>query len=63
VKETASTSVDTIHKNVSKMSYALLQGSGVMVNSKNEIMGNNKTFQTELENVLNQGYCLDFGGQ
>ncbi len=39
VKETASTSVDTIHKNVTKMSYTLLQGSCVMVNSKNEIMG------------------------
>ena len=50
VKELASTAVDTIHKNVSKMSYALLQGSGVMVNAKNEIMSNSKSFQTELSN-------------
>lgn len=50
VKELAYTTKDTIHKNVSKMSYALLQGSGVMVNARGEIMGNNTTFQKELSN-------------
>jgi hypothetical protein len=48
VKELACTSVDTIHKNVSKLSYALFQGSGVMVNQNGEIMGN--AFQKELSN-------------
>ena len=50
VKELAYTTKDTIHKNVSKMSYALLQGSGVLVNGKGEIMGNNTSFQKELSN-------------
>jgi hypothetical protein len=31
VKELACTLVDTIHKNVSKLSYTLFQGSGVMI--------------------------------
>ena len=48
VKEMACTARDTMHKQVSKMSYALFQGSGVLVNSKREIM--NSTFQSEISN-------------
>jgi hypothetical protein len=48
VKEMASTVRDTMHKQVSKMSYALFQGSGVLVNSKREIMSS--TFQSEISN-------------
>jgi len=48
VKEMASTARDTMHKQVSKMSYALFQGSGVLVNSKREIMSS--TFQSEISN-------------
>ena len=50
VKDLAVTARDTIHKNVSKMSYALLQGSGVLVNAKGEIMSSNTVFQNDLSN-------------
>jgi len=48
VKEMAYTARDTMHKQVSKMSYALFQGSGVLVNSKREIM--NTSFLSEISN-------------
>lgn len=48
VKELGGTARDTMHKQVSKMSYAIFQGSGVLVNSKREIM--NSSFQSELSN-------------
>ncbi len=46
VKEMAYTARNTMHKQVSKMSYALFQGSGVLVNSKREIM--NTSFLADL---------------
>jgi len=48
LKQMASMMMDTQHKQVSRMSFSTLQGSGVQVNSKREIIGT--AFQTELSN-------------
>ena len=48
VKELASTARDTMHKQVSKMMYALFQGSGILMNSKGDFL--NLLFQKELSN-------------
>jgi len=48
VRELACTARDTMHKQVSKMMYALFQGSGILMNSKGEFL--NTLFQKELSN-------------
>lgn len=48
LKQMAHMMLDTQHKQVSRMSFSTLQGSGVQVNSRREIIGT--SFQTELSN-------------
>jgi hypothetical protein len=48
LKQMAHLMLDTQHKQVSRMSFSTLQGSGVQVNARREIIGT--SFQTELSN-------------
>lgn len=59
-KDMACLAVDTSLRNVSKMSYATLQGSGVMVNSSGEIVDHNTEFTRKCGKTC---YFTEYGKQ
>lgn len=59
-KDMASQAVDTSLRNVSKMSYATLQGSGVLVNSSGEIVSGNTDFARKCGKCC---YFTEYGKQ
>ena len=59
-KDMASLAVDTSLRNVSKMSYATLQGSGVMVNANGQIVENNTDFTRKCGKTC---YFTEYGKQ
>lgn len=59
-RELASMSVDTSLKNVSKMSYATLQGSGVLVNSSGDMVAGNTQFAKQCGKCC---YFTEYGKQ